>query len=204
MTLFVKICGMTDAADIAAAAEAGADALGFVFADSVRRLAVDKAVALAEPLPTGIRKVAVMMHPRKDEFEKVMNLFRPDVLQTDVDDFDHLDVPQQVERWPVLREGTAYERREIPDLFVYEGKTSGTGVIVDWSIAAALAKRGRMILAGGLDATNISAAIAAVAPYGVDVSSGVESAPGKKDPEKIRSFIDAARNAGSRRRESSA
>lgn len=204
MTMFVKICGMTDAAAVAAATEAGADALGFVFADSVRRLAVDEAVALAKPLPEGTRKVAVMMHPSKDEFDKVMDLFRPDVLQTDVDDFDYLEVPEQVERWPVLREGTAYGRRELPELFVYEGKTSGSGEIVDWSVAAALAKRGRMILAGGLDARNISAAIAAVAPYGVDVSSGVESAPGRKDPAKIRTFIDAARNAGSGRREQSA
>lgn len=201
MTLFVKICGITDEIAVAAAAEAGADAVGFVFAESVRRLDVDRAAELARPLPTGIRKVAVMMHPTREEFAQVMRLFRPHAVQTDLDDFDYLDVPADVERWPVLREGAARAGGELPDFFVYEGHTSGSGETVDWSVAAALAKRGRMILAGGLDAANVTRAIAAVAPYGIDVSSGVESAPGRKDPAKIKTFIDAARNAGSGARE---
>ncbi len=85
----------------------------------------------------------------------------------------------------------------LPEMFVYEGKVSGSGDTVDWQLAAQLAKRGRMILAGGLSTENVTAAIGQVAPFGIDVSSGVESAPGKKDTAKINAFIDAARAAGS-------
>ncbi len=80
--------------------------------------------------------------------------------------------------------------------FVYEGNASGSGETVDWAFAAQLAKRGKMILAGGLSIANALEAIMEVAPFGVDVSSGVESAPGKKDATKIQAFMDAVRNAG--------
>jgi phosphoribosylanthranilate isomerase len=83
----------------------------------------------------------------------------------------------------------------LPGEFLYEGRCSGSGETVEWGLAATLARRGRMILAGGLDAANVGEAIARVRPFGVDVSSAVESAPGKKDPRKIRAFINAARAA---------
>ena len=79
--------------------------------------------------------------------------------------------------------------------FLYEGAKSGQGEAVDWSRAAEIARRGDMILAGGLGPDNVSAAIAIVRPFGVDVSSAVESAPGVKDPELIEAFIQAARAA---------
>ena len=82
-------------------------------------------------------------------------------------------------------------------MFVYEGKASGSGETVDWTSAAQLAKRGNMILAGGLDIANVSDAIRQVAPFGIDVSSGVEAAPGKKDTTMIQAFIEAVRTAGS-------
>ncbi len=80
-------------------------------------------------------------------------------------------------------------------MFVYEGPVSGAGATVDWEAAARLARGGRMILAGGLDAGNVGDAISQARPWGVDVSSGVESAPGIKDREKIRQFINAVRAA---------
>jgi phosphoribosylanthranilate isomerase len=196
MMPFVKICGLTDLAAVTAAVESGADAIGFVFADSVRRVSVQHAAGISTHVPKGIKRVAVMLHPSIDEWQEVRDGFAPNALQTDIADFDYLEVPDGIERWPVLREGSMPTGDNLPEMFVYEGKGSGSGETVDWAFAAQLAKRGKMILAGGLDIANVPDAIREVAPFGVDVSSGVESAPGKKDATKIQAFIDAVRNAG--------
>ena len=95
----------------------------------------------------------------------------------------------------VFREGGAAVPRDADGTFVYEGPSSGAGETVNWDRAAALSKGRHMILAGGLDANNVARAIATVRPWGVDVSSGVESAPGEKDTGRIRNFISAARAA---------
>lgn len=193
MSLLVKICGMTDAEAVQAAVGAGADAVGFVFAESPRRVTPEQARSIATFVPEGVLRVAVMLHPDDDAWQEVLEVFGPDVLQTDARDFEALDVPAHVQRWPVLREGDAVDH--VPSQFVYEGRVSGRGETIDWDRAAELAKRGRMILAGGLDADNVAAALARVRPFGVDVSSAVESAPGRKDPRRIREFINAARSA---------
>jgi phosphoribosylanthranilate isomerase len=190
----VKICGLTDAAAVAAAVASGADAIGFVFAESVRRIGVQRALEISAEVPETIKRVAVMMHPSSNEWQEVRTGFRPDVLQTDIGDFENLDVPDEIERWPVLREGAIPDDVELPETFVYEGIRSGSGETVDWRVAAQMAKRGNMILAGGLSIANVTEAINEVAPFGVDVSSGVESVPGKKDTAKIKAFIDAVRN----------
>ena len=136
-----------------------------------------------------------MRHPSNEEWLEVLDGFAPDVLQTDIEDFENLDVPGSVERWPVIREGSAALDEALPGTFLYEGKQSGQGQTVDWERAADVASRGRMILAGGLGAANVSEAIASVRPIGVDVSSAVESEPGQKDAGLIREFVDAARAA---------
>lgn len=194
MSLFIKICGLTSDADVAAAIDAGADAVGFVFADSVRRVTPQQASEAARHVPEGLLKVAVMRHPSSDDCRRVLESFDADVLQTDAEDFESLDVPDRVTRWPVLREGSIAGEALLPATFLYEGPQSGRGETVDWSRAAAVAKRGRMILAGGLNATNVATAIATVRPFGVDVSSGVEKAPGVKDGSLIRNFIRTARS----------
>ena len=193
MTTLIKICGLTDEAAVQAAVNAGADAVGFVFAESSRRVTPQHAATIAANVPQHIKRVAVMLHPSGDEWTEVAEVFQPDVLQTDAADFASLNVAGDIERWPVFREGAASMAEEMPQTFVYEGQMSGHGEKVDWTIAADLAKRGRMILAGGLSAGNVADAIATVAPYGVDVSSAVEAAPGRKDAAKIKTFIDAAR-----------
>lgn len=195
MSVIVKICGLGSAADVAAAVAAGADAVGFVFADSVRRVEPAAAAAVADALPDGVLRVAVMRHPSNEEWQAVLDAFGPDVLQTDAEDFAGLEVPATVRRWPVYREGKIVDTASMPREFLYEGPRSGAGETVDWARAAVVARRGRMLLAGGLSPANVGAAIDAVRPWGVDVSSGVESAPGVKDPEKIREFIKAARAA---------
>ena len=195
MTLMVKICGLRSAADVGAAVEAGANAVGFVFADSVRRVGPAEASQAAAALPDGVLRVAVMKHPSNAEWQAVLDGFAPDVLQTDAEDYAELDVPDSVRRWPVYREGKIVDTASMPQEFLYEGSKSGAGETVDWARAEVIARQGSMLLAGGLSPDNVAAAIAAVRPWGVDVSSGVESAPGRKDPQKINEFIKAARAA---------
>jgi phosphoribosylanthranilate isomerase len=195
----VKICGLTDKGSVHAAVEAGADALGFVFAASARQVTPRQAALLAAEVPSQVLRVAVMLHPAPDEWREVYAEFGPDVLQTDAADFDLLDVPDDVVRWPVLREGTLRPRDALPEIFLYEGGQSGRGRTVDWQRAAAYAQRGRMILAGGLSARNVGNAVRVARPWGVDVSSAVESAPGRKDAKKIAAFVEAARAASVRR-----
>ncbi len=190
MSCLVKICGLKHVATVDVAVQAGAGAVGFVFAKSVRQVTARHAAFIAANVPENVLRVAVMMHPSSDEWEEVQAIFCPDVLQTDAEDFVELDVPDDVTRWPVIREGAVSESGDLPNTFVYEGKTSGQGETADWNLAASLAARSQLILAGGLSRENVAEAIRQVGPYGVDVSSAVESSPGEKDPDLIRAFID--------------
>ncbi|MCB1845065.1 MAG: phosphoribosylanthranilate isomerase [Halioglobus sp.] len=190
----IKICGLTDKAAVAAAVAAGADAVGFVFADSPRRVSAGYAAEIAADVPREVLRVAVMRHPSDAEWQNVLTGFEPDVLQTDAADLAELDIPASVALWPVYREDSIELADSLPATFLYEGENSGSGEPVDWVRAAEYARRGRMILAGGLCAGNVAAAIVRVAPWGVDVSSAVESAPGCKDTKKIAAFIKAARS----------
>jgi len=193
MSIFVKICGLRDDEHVNAAVQAGADAIGFVFARSVREIAPADAAAVSANVPSHIKRVAVMLHPANEEWQKVLQDFSPDVLQTDAEDFASLDVPESIEQWPVYREGGAAPDAHGP--YIFEGQKSGQGETVDWSRAATIAECGQMILAGGLGVHNVAAAIRTVRPFGVDVSSAVESAPGQKDSQLINEFVSAARAA---------
>jgi phosphoribosylanthranilate isomerase len=195
MSTFVKICGMTDAAAVRAAVDAGADAVGFVFfAKSPRNVSPAEAAELSAAVPDGIRKVAVTLHPDPDLWAAVQEILRPDVLQTDLGDFAALNVDAGIEKWPVLREGSLPEH--LPDTYVYESAKSGSGTAVDWNVAAELAADRRMILAGGLSVANVAQAIDTVRPWGVDVSSAVEATRGVKDPTLVEAFVTAAKAAG--------
>lgn len=196
MSVRVKICGLTDAASVKTAVEAGADAIGFVFhAPSPRNLVLEQAITLAAQVPQHILTVAVMLHPDATVCAAVLAALSADVLQTDASDFAYLKVPDHIGCWPVVRENAADEYADLGKQFVYEGSQSGQGARVDWQKAAGFARRGELILGGGLDAENVAEAIRIVRPWAVDVSSGVESAPGQKDQQKIRAFIAAARAA---------
>ncbi|MGI9343077.1 MAG: phosphoribosylanthranilate isomerase [Gammaproteobacteria bacterium] len=195
MSVFVKVCGLRDADCVAASVDAGANAVGFVFAESVRKVSPAAARTVTRNVPSQVQKVAVMRHPTNEAWQAVLREFAPDVLQTDVEDFASLEVPDDVVRWPVLRQRSGQHFAELPEVFVYEGPSSGAGTTVDWTQAGVVAGQGRMILAGGLDAGNVAAAIRTVRPWGVDASSGLESSPGVKDVERIRNFITAVRAA---------
>jgi phosphoribosylanthranilate isomerase len=195
MNLLVKICGLTTPQAIDVAVAAGADAVGFVFhGSSPRNVAPARAAVLAARVPKRVRRVAVTLHPSQTLVDGVLAAFTPDVWQSDAADFDVIRLPARIERWPVLREGGPLPA-VVPARFLFEGARSGAGVPVDWAVAAGLARQGELVLGGGLDAGNVGAAIIAVLPYGVDVSSGVESAPGVKDPVRIEAFVNAAKSA---------
>ena len=192
---WVKICGLTTPEAVAAALDCGVDALGFVFhARSPRNLAPAQALVLARDVPRSVLRVAVTLHPAQTLVDEIAEVFRLDLLQTDAADLESLQLPPGLAALPVVRCGTP-PPADLPQRLLYEGSRSGAGDVADWHEARALARRTELVLAGGLDAGNVAAAIAAVRPFGVDVSSGVESAPGRKDPRRIREFVSAAQSA---------
>jgi phosphoribosylanthranilate isomerase len=193
VSVFVKICGLTTAEAVAAAGEAGADAAGFVFSPSLRRLEPAAARRLAAELPPGVLRVAVFRHPPPGWIESVLAEFPADWVQCDAADLPGIDLGGAA-ALPVLRAGAPLPEL-LPELLLFEGPDSGTGRVADWEAAAALARRTRIVLAGGLDPANVGEALAKVGPWGVDVSSGVESVPGLKDPALIGAFVAAARRA---------
>ncbi|HET9107642.1 MAG TPA: phosphoribosylanthranilate isomerase [Steroidobacteraceae bacterium] len=192
--MWIKICGMTTPEAVAAALAARVDAIGFVFTDSPRQLTLEDAVALAAPARGRVRCVAVTRHPSQRHLDDVLAVFRPDVLQTDTDDLRVLKLPKQLELLPVYRAWEGPNTR-LPARLLFEGPTSGSGVPCDWTIAQRMARRTQLVLAGGLDASNVATAIGAVRPFGVDVSSGVEERPGVKSPAEVVRFAAAARGA---------
>lgn len=187
--MFVKICGLTDSEAVAAAVAAGADAVGFVFAPSPREVGAEQAARLAEPVPAKVARVAVMHHPEQTLVDAVSATLAPDWLQTDAEDLADLTIDARIRVIPVYRDGRAPAAGACPPRLLFEGSRSGSGRTADWHQARQLAERTELILAGGLRADNVEAAIAAVAPWGVDVSSGVEQERGLKDPDRIHDFV---------------
>jgi phosphoribosylanthranilate isomerase len=189
--MWIKICGMTTIEAVQAAVDAGADAVGFVFAPSIRRLDAARADALARCARGRVACVAVTRHPSQAEIDEILTVFRPDMLQSDAGDFERLRLPHDFARLPVLRAGGEIPE-QLPPRCMFEGPVSGAGARSDWVQAAELARRSELVLAGGLSAANVDAAIRHVVPYGIDVSSGVEDSPGVKSSAKIELFIKAA------------
>jgi phosphoribosylanthranilate isomerase len=191
---WIKICGLTSEAGVEAAVRAQVDAIGFIFAPSKRRVTADRAFELSRGIPASIARIAVFLHPEQSLLDEVCEVLRPDVIQTDIEDLDSLRVPQTVQVNPVVRAGRALPA-QLPARIVFEGPVSGTGIPVNWTDAALVARRTKLILAGGLNPENVGDAIRSVNPYGVDVSSGVETSAGVKDPGLIMRFVAAVHDA---------
>ncbi len=195
MRVRVKICGLTEPDGIAAAVEAGADAVGFVFADSPRRVSPHEAGALARELPPFVTRVAVFRHAESALARAALRELGPALCQVDAAErplFDALGAHVL----PVVRDGEPVPETIGEDgAVLYEAAESGRGLRADWERARGLATSRPVVLAGGLDATNVASALRAVRPFAVDVSSGVERAPGIKDPASIRRFVAAVRAA---------
>jgi len=192
--LFIKLCGMTTPEAVNSALACEVDAIGFVFAPSVRRVSAQRANELAAPARRKLACVAVTRHPTRAQVEEILRDFRPDILQTDIEDIDSLDLPDTLSVLPVMRPPVD-AACVLPGRVLFEGPVSGSGQTTDWKAAAELARRCEVILAGGLNPLNVGIAVRQVRPFGVDVSSGVEDQPGRKSADKIEKFVTAARMA---------
>ncbi|HKI68196.1 MAG TPA: phosphoribosylanthranilate isomerase [Verrucomicrobiae bacterium] len=205
MSLIVKICGMTNAGDARAAVEAGADAVGFVFYEpSPRCVSVAEAAAIARELPPSVVRVGVFVDAPEDAVFQAMRDCGLNLLQ-----FHGNEKPDYCRQFGLMsmkaiRIRDAESLKVLPqyqtDAWLLDAytpdKPGGTGEKFNWDLAVQAQKLGRPIfLAGGLTPENVAAAVRRVRPYGVDVSSGVESAPGKKDQAKVKIFIQAAKAA---------
>jgi phosphoribosylanthranilate isomerase len=204
--MFIKVCCITSAVDAVHAVESGASALGFIFwPRSPRYVTAEKVREIVSAVPTSVATVGVFVDTDADDIRRVVDVSGITTVQLNDD-----SAPDVVGRigLPVLRAVTLATSERVvaewPDdvtllLDAHDPvRRGGTGMTVDWAQAAALARRRRLVLAGGLRPTNVAEAIEIVRPYGVDVCSGVESAPGVKDSEKIVAFIANARAAFAR------
>ena len=189
--MWIKICGMTTPEAVAASVDAGVDAIGFVFAKSVRQVTPAQAALLAAPARGRVSCVAVTRHPSQHDIDQILQDFNPDVLQTDSVDLHALELPRKLQLLPVLR--TPQDGNDLPPRLLFEGLASGTGLACDWTAAQQVARRTELVLAGGLNPNNVASAIVQVQPFGVDVSTGVEIRPGVKSPAQIALFVTAAR-----------
>jgi len=202
----IKICGITNLPDALAAVEAGADALGFVFAPSPRQVTPRQAAEILRELPPFVTTVGLVVD--QDPLP-ILEGCPVDVLQ-----FHGSESPEamgslgrrcyktlRVREAADLDALAAYERVSAFLLDAYvPGLAGGTGRQFPWELAVAARRFGKpVIVAGGLTAANVGLCVETTRPYGVDVSSGVEAEPGKKDPEKVRAFIAAVRAADARR-----
>jgi phosphoribosylanthranilate isomerase len=205
--LFVKICGVRTPEEAVAAAKAGADAVGLVFwLGSPRRVDAPVARAIARALPPAVLRVGVFVDAEREELARTADEAELDLLQLHGEEPPERFCGLPRRAWKALRVGPGFAPAEadryagraaglVLDARV-EGAPGGTGHAFDWSLARGVRDRcGFLVLAGGLTPETVAEAIRAVRPHGVDVSSGVESAPGRKDPAKVRAFVEAARSA---------
>jgi len=198
--LFVKICGITRPQDAELASGLGANALGFVFwPGSPRSVSVETAKPIANDIPAGVLKVGVFVNQRVEDVVRIMDDVGLDVAQLHGDESPEYcqSLGRRVfKAVGVADNGSVSIENFAPEVILlvdaYDPvRVGGTGKTVNWDSAREIAATRRTILAGGLNAANVKLAVRSVRPYGVDVSSGVESAPGVKDPNRLRTFFEA-------------
>ncbi len=205
MSVTVKICGITSEADALAAAEAGADAIGLIFYEgSPRHVTLEQAKAISAALPQHVMRVGVFVNAEEAFVHQALTECMLNILQ-----FHGDETPEECSRYPVMTlkafrvqgEETLAELEAYPsagyllDAYVKDA-LGGTGATFNWDLAVRAQEFGKPIfLAGGLTPENVVEAVRKVQPFGVDVSSGVESEPGRKDAEQMRTFVAAAKGA---------
>lgn len=202
--LFVKICGITNLEDALFSVQSGADALGFIFYDQSPRCVRSEIVHnIVEQLPESVARVGVFVNPTTREVATICRHIRLTAIQvygiqTDGElrelGMSVIKAFQVGKGFDVEQLGKYSVKAFLLDTF-FEGKAGGTGKTFDWEIAQRATKYGKVILSGGLSPANVSEAVRFVRPYGVDVCSGVEERPGKKDLKKVKEFIQRARTS---------
>lgn len=199
--MFVKICGITSEEDALLSIAMGADALGFIFAPSSRQVSIQTVAAITPRLPPEIMTFGVF---RDDLPERVIDIvgragLKGAQLHGEESPEQAGQVAKQVRHVmkafsatsPKLASASSYP----VDAFLIDSPEPGSGKVFDWRLAERLPRTRRLFLSGGLHPLNVAEAIRVVRPWGVDVSSGVEASPGRKDPIKVRDFVRAAREA---------
>ena len=199
--MFVKICGITTEDDALLAVAMGADAVGFLFAPSPRQVTAQVVFDITRRLPPEILTVGVF---RDEAPSRVVELAsRAGVKAVQLHGHETPEQAHEVARsvrrvFKAFSAGSPLVRRakEYPgDIVLVDSAQPGSGKVFDWGLVDEVPEGLRIILAGGLTADNVARAVAKVRPWGVDVASGVEASPGRKDPRQVRAFIEAARTA---------
>ncbi len=198
----VKICGIKTLSDAKFAVDYGADAIGFVFAESIRNVSKEKARTIVRKLPPFVTTVGLFVNDTAENIEAICRFCGLDTIQLHGNErpglLNKLKAFKTIKAFRIQNEKDIIPIRKYkPDAILLDGysenKMGGTGTSFDWKIVKRLRTSIPIIVAGGLTHLNVSQAIRIVNPYAVDVSSGVESKPGKKDRKLIKKFIDAVK-----------
>ena len=209
MNVRVKICGLTRVSDALAAVEAGADALGFMFySRSPRHVTGAQAREIARHLPPFVARVGVFVNPDEAEVRELAAAVGLTAIQLHGEESPAVCARLAAAGLPVIKAWRVRDAASLAGLTAYravsawlldayvKGQRGGTGERFNWELAEQARAHGvPIILAGGLTPENAAAAARQVRPYGLDVSSGVETTPGQKDPARIRAFLAAVRSA---------
>lgn len=197
----IKICGITNLEDAILGSDLGADALGFVFAESPRRISPKLARKIILSLPPFLVKVGVFVNEKIDKVKEIYHYCGLNFVQLHGEEdegyMSSLSLPVmktfRVKGYKILDEIAKFKSNYFLLDAYDQTSLGGTGKSFDWDIAKKANEIGKLILSGGLTPLNVKKALEEVHPYGVDVSSGVEMKPGIKDPKKMRRFIKEVR-----------
>ena len=202
--VYVKVCGITSTEDARTATSSGADAIGLVFAKSPRKLSVEQAREIAATLPGGVLKVGVFVDEEPEEVLRIAAEVGLDYTQLHGDESPESVTVLRGEGVKVIKALRVRGAGSLAALDDYEADLflldvwsekarGGTGERFDWELAKSYGGRGNIVVSGGLTPDNVREAIRFFEPYGVDASSSLEDAPGKKNGERVRRFVSAAK-----------
>jgi phosphoribosylanthranilate isomerase len=201
---FVKVCGITNTPDAHAAAGAGADAIGLIFAPSPRQVSVDEAREISASLPESVIKVGVFVNAAPEEVLRFAREVGLDYAQLHGDEGPEVVAAVRDGGVHVIKAVRVRDAGSLEDLERYgadlylldaysERARGGTGERFDWNLAKTLIGRDNIVVSGGLNPENVAEAIKAFEPFGVDASSSLEDSPGEKNDERVRRYVSAAK-----------
>jgi phosphoribosylanthranilate isomerase len=202
--VFTKVCGITNPGDAREAADAGADAIGLIFAESPREVNVEEARRISVALPDGVLKVGVFVDAEPEEVLETAREVGLDLAQLHGDETPETVAAIRGAGLPVMKALRVRNAEALAEIQSYEAdlimldawsarSRGGTGETFDWGLAKSVKGRGNIVVSGGLTPENVREAIEFFEPYGVDASSSLEEKPGKKSGERLRRFVRAAK-----------